>query len=307
MRKWGDTGRRHFVEWREVLLNKLLNRFRIYGFESLTEEINVKYTLCTHGLLAVDGAGIFGRFEPSGLPTRKGEIQTGFIYYPDGTQSPELKTGEGCILVPLTPLDAVFRMGPDKCIRTGRGYNTIINRYASLLADLDTTLESAAQNERALAFLSSPDDLVVEKMRQARKGLEDGETVIIMEDSVLDRIQINPMRSDLNSFKNITEMHNFLISCFWQEIGVNAPISALKRERVQGAEIENSGQISDHNFYEDLERVEEYLQEVNRVHGTAYTVEEVEPEEEPQEEPEEPQEDPEEPQEKPEEVENNGG
>lgn len=248
-----------------------MNRVELTGF---TNPEYLKYILFTHGLLFAKYTGdefTMGKAVPIKLPSLNGNIQEIEGIYASNQKVASLTVHEDCELVYLTSTDNIYFQGQPKC----HGYFDLICRYASILADIDTTLTCVTVNERAFAVITSPNSNVTKKLKPVIKEMQNGNTALVVEENLIGNIQINPMKSDLNSYKNISEMHNFVLCEFYQQLGINAPWSSLKRERVQSAELESSDEMSNANFHGDILRVQSCFDIINKKYNQNLQIREI--------------------------------
>ena len=150
--------------------------------------------------------------------------------------------------------------------QSGTIYKTIC-RYASLLANLDSSMASAITFARAIALCQADDDNTAQGFKTAIDKIREGDpSVTVKNDKLkfdnLKSLNINP---DFNSLPNFQALRDYLISCFLREIGISALVSQEKKERLITDELEADDPICSHNIDIFYSSIKEGVAKINQL------------------------------------------
>ena len=152
--------------------------------------------------------------------------------------------------------------------QSGTIYKTIC-RYASLLANLDSSMASAITFARAIALCQADDDNTAQGFKTAIDRIREGDpSVTVKNDKLkfdnLKSLNINP---DFNSLPNFQALRDYLISCFLREIGISALVSQEKKERLITDELEADDPICSHNIDIFYSSIKEGVAKINQLYN----------------------------------------
>lgn len=179
-----------------------------------------------------------------------------------------LTVDEDCKLVFLEDFDRDIDY-TDTC---HGGFSYLIDETARLLTDNTISINQCQFTKRIpTIFTASTDNEllgvmgILEKIRQG--------THAIVARTKLDGFvkRLDASGSAIPTLQEFTEYQQYVLGQFCTAIGISS-VWNMKRERVSAIETETSTNISQYNLESMLQRVDEQLQDVNKMFGTDYRV-----------------------------------
>ena len=145
-----------------------------------------------------------------------------------------------------------------------------ITRYASLLANLDSSMMSAIEMCRTTPSAQADDKATAlaynELIGKIRSGSAD--VVALNERMKFDGLKTLDLQPDFNSLPNFQALRDFLISNFCREIGMDGPISQEKKERLITDECNSENALLVHNQDLYYETIKEGITKTNAIFDT---------------------------------------
>ena len=150
------------------------------------------------------------------------------------------------VTIPALNLNKEYTLGKD-CLLVlnddmGQGLMSIYARYSSLLVETDLTALMSLINKRADSVIIANDDVTVESARVFIEKLAQGETNIIMENSLFEGIKILPKQEQAQKLDELYQFSQYLKASMYNEIGLNANYN-MKKERLISDEVNNTDSI----------------------------------------------------------------
>lgn len=258
------TVKRGYYFYLRVLYEKCLGMFKYYNMpKSLpAEEIEKRlmwFGFCgvfndkKYGLVVADGglSGVDQYYRP-----------TEFTFAQPAIGSGVLKINDECIIIYNTQSDVIQPYG----------FRELIERYARLLADVDSTISIQLINTRATKLNSVADDNTAKVVNNAMQALESGESYTINQESLIDRWtpkEWNTAHPD--TLEKLIDAKQSLLNAFLEEIGVKSINE--KRERMISNEVSADNQLLMVNTDDLLYKRKQGIKAVNDLFGTNIEVE----------------------------------
>ena len=167
----------------------------------------------------------------------------------------------------------------DKYVWTGTGcifasgLYDYISQTATLLADNIISINCVQVNARVSTFFtadSEPQAIAGEKIL---KKMYAGCPYQILRSDMIDKLNVNPVNAAAatQNVKELIELHNYIISSFFQNIGIRAN-NNMKRERLVTDEVDAQNDYLEINILEFLAPWQKGLDAVNEMYGTKLSV-----------------------------------
>ena len=241
----------------------LLNRcLQIFKYEDLPETIdkrNLELLNILNGFSIwheVDGnlyafnAGLGGEPDPYYMPT----IAT--ISNPALNISENLEIGDQCVLM-LSDSSA-------------KGLKSLIQKYASIIAEIDLSISVANVNLRIPTIASSTNDATAKKAKLFFDDIKKGKLGVIFDAGMMgeDTFKTSPYAStSTNILTDLIELRNYYEAEFYKEIGLNQT-NNMKRESLNDDEIAANEDTLKPLIDDMLEQRQIAIDEVNKMFGT---------------------------------------
>lgn len=177
---------------------------------------------------------------------------------------------------PWLNLSKEYRIGVDG-IRVlndseGMGLMPILNKYAVLISDAETSLDVATVLARITMTISAPDDKSRASAEMFINKILDGEFSVIGDSALFDGVKANTLMDSAQRLQQLIEVLQYLKASVYNELGIGAATN-LKRERINVAEVEQSNSVLIPFVYDMLKCRQLYFDEVNDMFGTSISVE----------------------------------
>lgn len=177
---------------------------------------------------------------------------------------------------PWLNLSKEYRIGVDG-IRVlndseGMGLMPILNKYAVLISDAETSLDVATVLARITMTISAPDDKSKASAEMFISKILDGDFSIIGDSALFDGVKANTLMDSAQRLQQLIEVLQYLKASVYNELGIGAATN-LKRERINVAEVEQSNSVLIPFVYDMLKCRQLYFDEVNDMFGTSISVE----------------------------------
>lgn len=262
----GTNKYRRFRFWRWYLTEAVLNLFDV---ENMETDMETYYKLCTLiggrvcFFTARDGKLYALPFANGGeVPVYPGEIVSVLVTNPVLGEY-QLTPGTDCECVYLTPLDRV---------QAAMGFSDLIDETADALSDNDLSVRCAQFLKRLpTVFIghTGPEKLA---MHAVFENIMDGNAEIFAQSPLNKSIErLDAATSTVAPLSEFTEYQQYKLGQFYGMLGVNSPWD-MKRERVQAAENDASGETARYNIADIRENMQLQLDRVNAMFGTDFRV-----------------------------------
>lgn len=254
---------RGFRYYRRLLLEKCFDMYVYTGLPESLPAAQIETRLIMQGYCAIfkhPTAGIVCSY--GGLSgVDKYFLPTDFVYAQPALGSGNLKIHENCAVIWNSQVDQYER----------GGLYELVNRYARMLADLDSSISIMTVNYRSTFNHVVASDQVARTVDEAMKKIEAGERYTINQKSIIDMYKTVPWSDEKSGkIQELIDAKEQILGAFLSEIGVKT--SKNKREREITDEVAADNQLLTINV-EDLEKWRKMgVEEVNKMFGTEISV-----------------------------------
>lgn len=185
--------------------------------------------------------------------------------------SKEVRIGENGVVIYNTKIDKYVWTGTGPIFASG--LCDYIAQTATILADNIISINCVQVNTRVSTFFTADSESQALEGEATLKKMYAGCPYQILKSDILEKLNVNPVNTAAAS-QNITELielNNFVISSFFQNIGIRAN-NNMKRERLVTDEVEAQNDYLEINVLEFLAPWQDGLDEVNKMYGTSLKV-----------------------------------
>ena len=185
--------------------------------------------------------------------------------------SKEVRIGEDGVVIYNTKIDKYAWTGTS-AIFSGGLYD-YISQTATILADNIISINCVQVNARVSTFFTADSEAQALAGEAILKKMYAGKPYQILVSDLIEKLKVNPVNASAAA-QNVTELielNNFIISSFFQNIGIRAN-NNMKRERLVTDEVEAQNDYLEINVLEFLAPWQAGLDEVNKMYGTSFKV-----------------------------------
>lgn len=185
--------------------------------------------------------------------------------------SKEVRIGEDGVVIYNTKIDKYAWTGTG-AIFSGGLYD-YISQTATILADNIISINCVQVNARVSTFFTADSESQALAGEAILKKMYAGKPYQILVSDLIEKLKVNPVNASAAA-QNVTELielNNFIISSFFQNIGIRAN-NNMKRERLVTDEVEAQNDYLEINVLEFLAPWQDGLDEVNKMYGTSFKV-----------------------------------
>jgi len=187
---------------------------------------------------------------------------TEFIYAQPVLGSDKLTINDNCIIVYNSQTDII----------TPYGFKELIQRYARLLADIDSSIDIQIINSRATKLNSVSNDLIAAAVNNAMQALESGDTYTVNQNSILDGWTPKDWNTaHPETIEKLIDAKQSILNAFLEEIGVKSINE--KRERMITNEVSADNQLLMVNTDDLVQMRKKGVAAINEMFGTNINVE----------------------------------
>lgn len=247
--------------WRCVLLNKIIRLFKYEGLPATIPAIELEKIMLLTGQAGITNTEKYGFVA---VPTAAYGVGLYPSFYPRAIWATPLVKGDGVI-----NRDIVL-------MRNDNGLHSVskvIERYARLLSDVESTMSLTLVNVRQPALAAAPDEATAYSYQAVQLAMRLGHADAILNRSVLDDIKtidaIHTVPPTL--LTDIINAREELLSQFFSEFGVAS--RQTKRAPMTISEVESDVQVMTVNITDMLESRQESLKNLKTVYGIDASVE----------------------------------
>lgn len=257
------TGYKYYMH---LLTEKALSLYRYGGLpESLPAE-QIETRLILEGYAVIFKHPIYGLVTCSGglSGVDKYYLPTNFVYAQPALGSGNLTINKDCIVIWNTTADKYDR----------EGLLTLIQRYARMLSDLDSSINIYTVNTRATKLNTAATQQTAKAVDNAMQKLQEGYLYTINTGSILDLYKTqdwNIARSD--TLQQLMDAKQQTMAAFLNEIGVKSITE--KRERMVTEEVSADNQLLTINVIDMLNQRKTGVQKVNEMFKTNIEVDQI--------------------------------
>lgn len=154
------------------------------------------------------------------------------------------------------------------CGSWNNGLYDLISQTATLLADNVVSINCQQINSRVQVFFTADGEPQAVAGEAVLKKMYAGSPYQILRSDLVDKLTVNPISGTgvANNITQLVELQNFIISNFFQSIGVKSN-NVMKRERLITAEIDEQNDYVAISLLEMVASWEKGFREVNDLYG----------------------------------------
>ena len=257
--------------WVKQLAEKAIGMTKISGIEDypFLHEKEIQMDLIIKG-----HTGIF-EHPKYGLVSNAGSLggapdlyyhPTLYIYSQPALGSGNLKIGKDTAVIYNSYTDIPYASGDDSSVYASRGLLPTIQRYAALLADIESSITILTVNRRATGFPVASTEALARTVDNMYTALRSGEFSCINEGSILESFKVLPF--DNGSRDSLTELYNLkrmVLKSYLEEVGIKTAVE--KRERLITDEVSTENQLLLVNLDDMVSCQQEGWDVANRLFG----------------------------------------
>ena len=256
-----------YFKW---LLNKTATCFYITGLPETINETYLKTNLLLDGNIAITKFNdkLYACNGSLGGPPNEYYVGTIYTIANPVLGSKMMKIGEDGIVIYNNKLDEF----------TGdcwvSGIYELINQTATLLADNIISISCNQINCRVQAMITADSEAQAVGGEIVLKKMYAGNPYQILRSDLIDKINVNPINnaSNAQNISELLELHNYIISNYFQSIGIKAN-DIRKKSHVLQDEIDVQNDYLQVSILEILTSWQEGFDKVNELFGTNIRVE----------------------------------
>lgn len=256
-----------YFKW---LLNKTAACFYITGLPKTINKTYLKTNLLLDGNIAItdfDGK-LYACIGSQGGPPDEYYKGTVYTIANPVLGSKMAKIGTDCIVVYNNELD---QFTGDCWIS---GLYELINQTATLLADNIVSISCCQINTRVQAMAVAESEGQALGAEIALKRLYAGQPYQVLRSDLIDKLTVNPINNTASgqNIAELVELHNYIISNYFQSIGVRSN-NIRKKSHVLQDEIDVQNDYLQISIFEILSSWQDGFDKVNALYGTDIHVE----------------------------------
>ena len=257
-----------FAYWRRHLLERCYGTFRYKGLPESLPEIEVEKRV-------LFGFAPIFRSKEYGFVTSWATI-TGINQYnrPLTCTYSQPLLGSGTLTIGKD-VELIYNDTSDETseYQTPRGLTELIDRFARMLADVDSSIDIITVNARKTAWAVAKDSAVANSIKSAYEKQRNGDFEVVTDVGIYDFFKVFPEISSQRavSVNDLIALKEHLLRDFMSQIGIKS--AERKAERMLTDEIAADDALLDANLADMLEARKRGVERVNKLFGTNITVE----------------------------------
>lgn len=157
-------------------------------------------------------------------------------------------------------------------IKSDSGMATFINRYARMLADIESTIDIYMINNRLSSYPVASNDYVKKSIERFFKKLKAGRTAVISDDAIIQEFRnVDVNRSNIkDGINDLLIARDKILEMFFRDIGVK--MYNPKKAQVSEDEIQVNNQLLIISLDDMLNERREGVERVNKMYGMDISV-----------------------------------
>lgn len=165
--------------------------------------------------------------------------------------------------------DGVVMFNSDVDEYFGQGLFQLIKQTATLLADNIVSINCAQINGRVQAIYTADTTALKNSAQAILKRLYAGEPYQVIDQDIINKLEVQPMAAAAGNVdvQKLTELHQYLISQFYQNIGIMSN-GVMKKERLITDEVQSQEDFLQISIDVMLKAREEAVEKINEMFGT---------------------------------------
>lgn len=251
---------RGYLYWKRILTEKVFSMFVWEGLPDSLPQFELENFIINNGFAVVFNNKKYGIISTEGGLTGNTmsvyKRPTLYTYSNPVVGSGVVKLGENAVVIYNSTIDRVQN--------NRKGFSETINRYARILADIDSSLLIAIQNQRSTFIPYAVTQQAAESLERTIKAIQAGETYVPSTNTIMEVLNTLPVNNAV-SIRDLLDSRKNALALFLEEIGVRA--TTTKRERQIDAEVRSDGQVLVVNQANLLEERKIGSEMLNKVFG----------------------------------------
>jgi hypothetical protein len=242
-------------------INRCNSMFKYFGLPDSIPQFNLELYLLTQGhcfITQVDGVlyALSGNFG--------GEYNAYFEPTLYTVSNPALNITKNYNI----DSDGVICKSDSMC----NGLLPLLEKYGTMLTELDISIRSATINTRLQTIISAPDDRTKASAELYLKRLLDGDISVIGENSFFDGVKVHNTTTTGSYINQLIELNQYLKASLYNELGLNANYN-MKREYIGNQESALNDDVLLPLCDDMLKNRKIFCEKVNNKYGTNISVE----------------------------------
>lgn len=247
-----------FYKW---LVSKTASCFYIDGLTETLDDYYIKTNLLIDGDVCITDFGV-NLYAVCGAPGGEpSEYYKPTLYTVANPVlgSKIVRDGVDGVIIYNTPIDAYLP----------GGINGLIVQTATLLADNIVSVNCCQINSRVTAINTADSEAQALAAESVLKSIYAGNPYKIVRSDIIDKIRVNPIAQTGagNVLSELIELHNYIISNYFQAIGIRANNQRKKAHMLQD-EIDLQNSYLQISVYEIMSSWQKGFDKVNELYGT---------------------------------------
>ena len=257
--------------WVKQLAEKAIGMTKISGIEEypFLHEKEIQMDLIIKGHTGIFEHSKYGLVSNAGSLGGAPDLYyhpTLYIYSQPALGSGNLKIDKDVAVIYNSYTDIPYASGDDDSVYPSRGLLPTIQRYAALLADIESSITILTVNRRATGFPVASTEALARTVDNMYTALRSGEFSCINEGSILESFKVLPF--DNGSRDSLTELYNLkrmVLKSYLEEVGIKTAVE--KRERLITDEVSTENQLLLVNLDDMVSCQQEGWDVANRLFG----------------------------------------
>ena len=178
--------------------------------------------------------------------------------------SMDLKIDKDCVVMYNTKADKSSYL-------PSYGLEPLLKQTATLLADNIVSINCKQINTRVEAIFTADTPALKNTAEMVLKNLYSGKPYQVVAQNIMGSLQVNPMASTPGSIKDLVELHQFILSQFYNNVGIKTAYN-MKRERLITDEMDTLDDFCAVSLDNMLTSRKIAIDKINEMFGTNITV-----------------------------------
>lgn len=244
-----------YAHYKELLFEKIIDMFVYDGLPETVPADALENYILRFGLAGV----VYSQYGLVTVPANKYGVGLYDHYEPYFKYATPLVSGNATIgLDGVIIKNNAFEMS----------MNEFVNRYARMLADIESSISICTSNIRRDTIATSRDEASAESYKAVELANRLGQTDVVIDSNFIETIKYMPISKTAGGqeVNNLITARENILKAFLQEVGVE--MANDKRERLTVSEVNSNSQLLVFNISDMLTARKNGVEAINRVFGT---------------------------------------
>lgn len=249
--------------WQNILINKVVTMFDYTGLDNIIDDKLLERYLLLKGSVAFFDDKIKGLQAINGATGGFDQHTLSTVYMISNPilDNKTYNIDINCIVMYCTTNDYFHQ----------RGISDMINRYARLLSDVESSINIATVNTRHNFLFTATSQGIANNIKEVLNRFALGFKEVVNINNIVQNA--NTLQTNTNNNVDVQKLFDLrqnILNAFLSEIGVAS--SNVKRERMITDEVTNNKQVLTVNIQDMLEHRQKAVEKVNKMFKTDITV-----------------------------------